>query len=50
MSALEQSNVTIVQRVAELTDVSRTFEALQKAVSLLMNDVYGQAIQQLGKR
>jgi flagellar basal body rod protein FlgG len=48
--ALEQSNVTIVQRVAELTDVSRTFEALQKAVSLLMNDVYGQAIQQLGKR
>jgi flagellar basal-body rod protein FlgF len=48
--ALEQSNVAMVERVAELTNVSRTFEALQKAVSLMMNDVYGQAIAQLGKR
>lgn len=48
--ALEQSNVSVVERIAELTNVTRNFEALQKAVSLMMNDVYGQAIAQLGKR
>jgi flagellar basal-body rod protein FlgF len=48
--AIEQSNVSVVERVAELTSVSRSFEALQKAVSVMMNDVYGQAIAQLGKR
>jgi flagellar basal-body rod protein FlgF len=47
---LEQSNVGVVQRIAEITDVSRSFEALQKSVSVMMNDVYGQAIQQLGRR
>jgi flagellar basal-body rod protein FlgF len=48
--ALEQSNVTVVQRISEITDVTRAFEALQKSVSVMMNDVYGQAIQQLGRR
>jgi len=48
--ALEQSNVSVVQRISEMTDVSRAFEALQKSVSVVMNDVYGQAIQQLGRR
>jgi flagellar basal-body rod protein FlgF len=48
--ALEQSNVSVVERVAELTNVTRNFEAMQKAVSLMMNDVYGQAIAQLGRR
>jgi flagellar basal body rod protein FlgG len=48
--ALEQSNVSMVGRIAEMTNVSRSFEALQRALSLLMNDVYGQAIQQFGKR
>jgi flagellar basal-body rod protein FlgG len=48
--SLEQSNVSVVERVAELVNVSRTFEALQKAVSVMMNDVYGQAIAQLGRR
>jgi flagellar basal-body rod protein FlgF len=47
---LEQSNVTVVQRISEITDVSRAFEALQKSMSVMMNDVYGQAIQQLGRR
>jgi flagellar basal-body rod protein FlgF len=47
---LEQSNVAVVQRISEITDVSRVFEALQKSVSVMMNDVYGQAIQQLGRR
>ena len=48
--ALEQSNVSVVGRIAELTNVTRSFEALQKALSLMMNDVYGQAIAQLGRR
>jgi flagellar basal-body rod protein FlgF len=48
--SLEQSNGAVVGRIAELTNVSRSFEALQKALSLMMNDVYGQAIQQLGRR
>ena len=47
---LEQSNVAVVQRISEITDVSRAFEALQRSVSVMMNDVYGQAIQQLGRR
>ena len=37
--SLEQSNVSVVDRVAELTAVNRSFQALQKAVSVLMNDV-----------
>jgi len=48
--ALEQSNVTVASRLAELTSVSRGFEALQKTLSLLMNDVDGKAIEQLGRR
>jgi flagellar basal-body rod protein FlgF len=48
--ALEQSNVSMVGRIAELTNVTRSFEALQKAVSLVMNDMDGQAITQLGRR
>lgn len=46
---LEQSNVSLVDRVAELTTVSRSFEALQKAMSLMMNDIDGKAIEQLGR-
>jgi flagellar basal body rod protein FlgG len=48
--ALEKSNVSMVERIAELTEVSRTFEALQKGVSVLMNDIDGRAIQELGRR
>ena len=47
---LEQSNVSVADRLAELTTVSRGFEALQKAISLLMNDVDGRAIEHLGRR
>ena len=32
--ALEESNVTVVVRIAELTDVMRGFEALQKAITI----------------
>ena len=48
--SLEQSNVSIVDRVAELTDVSQGFQALLKAVSVLMNDVDREAINGLGRR
>jgi flagellar basal-body rod protein FlgF len=48
--SLEQANVSIVDRVAELTSVNRTFQALQKAVSVLMNDVDGRAIDTFGRR
>lgn len=48
--SLEQSNVSVVDRVAELTSVNRSFQALQKAVSLLMNDVDGRAIDTFGRR
>jgi flagellar basal-body rod protein FlgF len=47
---LEQSNVSVSTRLAELTTVSRGFEALQKCLSLMMNDVDGRAIEQLGRR
>lgn len=48
--ALEESNVSVIQRVAELTNVTRTFEALQKALSVMLNDVDGRAVEHLGRR
>lgn len=47
---LEESNVGIAGRLAELTTVQRSFEALQKALGMLMNDVDGKAIDTLGRR
>jgi flagellar basal body rod protein FlgG len=48
--ALEKSNVAMVERIAEMTEVSRIFEALQKGVTVLMNDIDGKAISELGRR
>jgi flagellar basal body rod protein FlgG len=48
--SLEQSNVQVADRLSELTTVSRSFEALQKSISLMLNDVDGRAIDQLGRR
>lgn len=48
--SLEQSNVSVAARLAELTTVSRGFEALQRALSTVMNDVDGRAIEHLGRR
>lgn len=48
--ALEESNVSVVERVAELTTVKRSFEALQKALTMMMNDIDGRAVDQLGRR
>jgi flagellar basal-body rod protein FlgF len=48
--SLEQSNVSVVERMAQLTEVSRGFEALQRGVTILMNDLDGRAINELGRR
>jgi flagellar basal-body rod protein FlgF len=48
--ALEQSNVGMVERMAHMTEVARSFEALQKGISVLMNDIDGRAISELGRR
>ncbi len=48
--ALERSNVSVVTHVAELTSVTRAFEALQKSMSVLMNDIDGRAIDSFGRR
>jgi flagellar basal-body rod protein FlgF len=47
---IEQSNVSVVERMAQLTEVGRSFEALQRGVSLLMNDIDARAISELGRR
>jgi flagellar basal-body rod protein FlgF len=48
--SLEQSNVSMADRLAAITSISRGFEALQKSISTLMNEVDGRAIDQLGRR
>jgi flagellar basal body rod protein FlgG len=48
--SVEQSNVSMVDRMAALTEVSRGFDLLQRGVSTLMNDVDSRAITELGRR
>ena len=48
--ALENSNVTMVDRMVALTEVQRTFEALQRGVSMFMNEIDARAIGELGRR
>jgi flagellar basal-body rod protein FlgF len=48
--ALEQSNVSVVDRITELTNVTRSFETMQKALSILANDIDLRAITELGRR
>jgi flagellar basal-body rod protein FlgF len=48
--SLEQSNVSVVDRIAELTSVSRSFETIQRALSILANDIDQRAISELGRR
>ena len=47
---LEQSNISVVERMAVMTEVTRNFEALQKGIAVLMNDIDGRAIAELGRR
>ena len=48
--ALEGANVSVVDRMAALTEISRAFEGLQRAISVLSNDIDGRAITELGTR
>jgi flagellar basal-body rod protein FlgF len=48
--SLEAANVTVVDRMAALTEISRAFEGLQRGISILAHDVDGRAISELGKR
>jgi flagellar basal-body rod protein FlgG len=48
--ALEQANVGVVDRMVALTEIKRSFEALQRGATVLMNDVDGRAINELGRR
>ena len=47
--ALEQSNVSVVDRMVALTEINRGFEALQRGVSVLFNDIDSRAISELGR-
>jgi flagellar basal-body rod protein FlgF len=48
--SLEQSNVSVVDRMVALTEINRGFEGLQKGVSVLMNEIDGRAIAELGRK
>ncbi len=48
--SLEQSNVSAVDRMAALTEITRAFEGLQRGVSLIYNDIDARAISELGRR
>jgi len=48
--AIEQANVSAVDRMTALTEVTRGFEMMQRGVSVLMNDLDSRAIMELGKR
>lgn len=47
---LEGSNVSLPERIVQMTEISRGFEALQRGMSVLMNDIDGRAISELGRR
>ena len=48
--ALEGSNASTAQQLVQVTQVARTFEALQRGASVLINDIDGRAISELGRR
>lgn len=48
--ALEQSNVSLPERMVQLTETARAFEGLQRGLSLLLNDIDGRAISELNRR
>jgi flagellar basal body rod protein FlgG len=42
--------VALPERMVQLTETARAFEALQRGIGVLLNDVDGRAISELGKR
>jgi flagellar basal-body rod protein FlgF len=47
---LEHSNASVIDRIATMTEVMRSFEGLQKGISVLMNEIDGRAITELGRK
>ncbi len=48
--SLESANVSVVERMVTLTEISRTFEGLQRGISVIANDLDGRAISEFGRR
>jgi len=48
--SLEQSNVSLPERMVQLTEAARSFEALQRGLGVMLNDVEGRAISEFGRR
>lgn len=48
--SLEGSNVSLPERMAQLVNVSRNFEGLQKSIATMMNEMDGKAIETFGRR
>lgn len=46
---LEESNVNAVSSMVQMIDILRNFEAIQKSINLLMNDINSKAIERLGR-
>ena len=46
---LEQSNVNPVSSIVHLVEIHRHFEAIQKSISLVMNEINSKAIDKLGR-
>jgi len=47
---LEHSNASVIDRMATMTEVMRAFEGLQRGISVLMNEIDGRVINELGRR
>ena len=47
---LEQSNVSVIDRIAQVVAVSRSYDSLNRGISVLMNDIGQKAITELGRR
>jgi flagellar basal-body rod protein FlgF len=48
--SLEQSNASAVDLMSKLTEVSRSFETLQRGISMINNDLDARAITELARR
>jgi flagellar basal-body rod protein FlgG len=46
---LEQSNVNPVFAITRMVEINRNFEAIQKSIHLMMNDMNAKAIDKLGR-
>jgi len=46
---LEESNVNPISSIVQMVEILRHFEAIQKSVNLLMNDINSKAIEKLGR-